>query len=120
MTDADMARFLKLDKDDFTGKQATLDQKEADRTLQLIYFEVDATDSDVRGNEPIFSGDEVVGLTTSGGFGHFTGKSLGFGYVPPALSAAGTSLQVGLLDERHDITIHADAVHDPANERLRA
>ena len=120
MTDADMARFLKLDKDDFTGKQATLDQKEEERTLQLIYFEVDATDSDVRGNEPIFSGDEVVGLTTSGGFGHFTGKSLGFGYVPPALSSAGTSLQVGLLDERHDITIHTDAVHDPANERLRA
>jgi dimethylglycine dehydrogenase len=120
MTDADMARFLKLDKDDFTGKQATLDQKEEERTLQLVYFEVDATDSDVRGNEPIFSGDEVVGLTTSGGFGHFTGKSLGFGYVPPALSAPGTSLHVSLLDERCEITILEDGVHDPGNERLRA
>ena len=120
MTDADMARFLKLDKEDFVGKQATLDQKDEERTLQLVYFEVEATDSDVRGNEPIFSGDKVVGLTTSGGFGHYTGKSLGFGYVPPALSTAGSTLQVGLLDERHDMTILPDAVHDPANERLRA
>ena len=100
MIDADMQRFIKFEKDDFTGKAATLAQKEEDRSLQLVYFEVDANDSDVRGNEPIFSGDDVIGLTTSGGYGHFTGKSLGFGYVPPALSAPGTVLQVGLLDER--------------------
>ena len=120
MTDADMARFLKLDKEDFVGKQATLEQKAEERTLQLVYFEVDATDSDIRGNEPIFSGDDVVGLTTSGGFGHFTEKSLGFGYVPPDLSKPGTKLHVGLLDDRREITLLADAVHDPANERLRA
>ena len=76
--------------------------------------------TDVRGNEPIFAEDKVVGLTTSGGYGHFTGKSLGFGYVPPALSAPGTVLQVRLLGELHDIELLADPVHDPANERLRA
>ena len=100
MIDADMQRFLKLDKDDFTGKAATLAQQDAERTLQLVYFEVDAIDADVRGNEPIFCGEHCVGLTTSGGFGHFTRKSLGFGYVPPALSAPGTELQLGLLGER--------------------
>jgi dimethylglycine dehydrogenase len=120
MIDADMQRFLKLDKDDFTGKAATLAQNNDDRTLQLIYFEVDAVDSDVRGNEPIFSGEQCVGLTTSGGFGHYTKKSLGFGYVPPALAAPGTELQVALLGRRCALTILADAAHDPANERLRA
>jgi dimethylglycine dehydrogenase len=120
MIDADMKRFIKFDKDDFTGKAATLAQKEEDRTLQLVYFEVDASNSDVRGNEPIFSGNEVIGLTTSGGYGHFTGKSLGFGYVPPGLSEPGTELQVGLLDERCGARIIADPAHDPSNERLRA
>ena len=67
MLDADMERFIKLDKDDFTGKAATLEQQKSKRTLQLIYFEVDAVDSDVRGNEPIFVGDTCIGLTTSGG-----------------------------------------------------
>jgi dimethylglycine dehydrogenase len=120
MIDADMERFMKLDKDDFTGKAATLAQEDADRTLRLIYFEVDATDSDTRGNEPIFCNDEVVGLTTSGGYGHFTGKSLGFGYVPPALSAPGTELQINLLGDRCTARILADPAHDPANERLRS
>ena len=120
MIDADMERFLKLDKEDFTGKAATLTQNNEERTLQLIYFEVDATDSDVRGNEPIFSGEQCVGLTTSGGYGHFVRKSLGFGYVPPALSDPGTELQVGLLDERCTARVLRDPAFDPANERLRA
>ncbi len=120
MIDADMQRFLKLDKDDFTGKAATLAQKNEDRTLQLIYFEIDATDSDVRGNEPIFSGDQWVGLTTSGGYGHFVKKSLGFGYVSPDLAEAGTELDVGLLDERRKAIVLKDPAHDPSNERLRA
>ena len=38
MLDADMERFIKLDKDDFTGKAATLEQQKGKRTLQLIYF----------------------------------------------------------------------------------
>jgi len=119
MTDADMGRFLKLDKDDFTGKAATLAQNNDERTLQLVYFEVEADDSDVRGNEPIFSGDTVVGLTTSGAYGHFTKKSLGFGYLPPAMSAPGTPLQIGLLGERRKAKILKGPAHDPDNERIR-
>jgi dimethylglycine dehydrogenase len=120
MIDADMERFLKLDKNDFTGKAATLAQAEEERNLQLIYFELDATNSDVRGNEPIFHNDECVGLTTSGGYGHYVGKSLGFGYVPPGLSAIGTQLKVGILDERCSASILTEPAHDPNNERLRA
>jgi len=119
MIDADMERFLKLDKEEFTGKTATLAQADEDRTLQLIYFEVDATDSDVRGNEPIFHNDECIGLTTSGGYGHFVGKSLGFGYVPPELATADTELKVGLLDEYCATRILSAPAHDPGNERLR-
>jgi dimethylglycine dehydrogenase len=119
MIDADMERFLKLDKEDFTGKTATVAQAEEHRTLQLIYFEVDATDSDVRGNEPIFHNGKCVGLTTSGGFGHYVGKSLGFAYVPPELADADTKLEVGLLDERCAAHILSAPAHDPRNERLR-
>ncbi|MDH3532813.1 MAG: aminomethyltransferase family protein, partial [Gammaproteobacteria bacterium] len=120
MVDAAMERFLKLDKDAFTGKEATLAQRLDERTLQLIYFEVDATDADVRGNEPIFSGDVCVGLTTSGGYGHCVNKSLGFGYVTPIFSTPGTELDTCLLDVRCKLRILEDAAYDPANERLRA
>jgi len=119
MLDADMERFLKLDKDDFTGKDATLAQQKESRTLQLVYFEVDSDDSDVRGNEPIYVEGSCVGITTSGGYGHFTKKNLGFGYVPPERSSAGTELDIVMLGEHRKARILADPVHDPANERLR-
>jgi dimethylglycine dehydrogenase len=119
MLDADMERFLKLDKDDFTGKAATQAQAGEDRTLQLIYFEIDTSDSDVRGNEPIFAADQCVGLTTSGGYGYAVEKSLGFGYVTPELSQADTELEVALLGERYTARVLANPAYDPDNERIR-
>jgi len=88
--------------------------------MQLVYFEVDADDSDVRGGEPIFMGEKCTGVTTSGGYGHFVEKSLGFGYVEPQFAKPGTELTIGLLGDRCKALVIADAVHDPANERLRA
>ena len=120
MIDADMERFLKLGKDDFTGKAATVAQQDEQRTLQLIYFEVDAGDADVRGNEPIYVGADCVGLTTSGGYGHAVGKSLGFGYVTPELAAPDTELDIGLLDTRCKARVLQEPAYDPANERLRS
>lgn len=120
MLDADMERFIKFDKEHFVGREATLKQREQERVMQLIYFEVDATDSDVRGGESIFAGDNCIGVTTSGGYGHFVKKSLGFGYVEPRYADLGTELQIGLLGERRRAVVIRDPVHDPANERLRA
>ena len=120
MLDADMERFLKLDKQDFTGKAATLARQSETRELQLIYFEVDAGDADVLGNEPIFASGECVGIATSGGYGHRVGKSLGFGYVPPALAAAGTALEVAVLGESRTMRVLGEPAYDPGNERLRA
>ena len=55
-----------------------------------------------------------------GGYGHFVEKSLGFGYVPPAMSEPGTALSIGLLGERCCATVLKTPVYDPANLRLRA
>ena len=118
LVDADMERFIKFDKGDFTGREATL--KQSDRELQLIYFSLESDDADVQGGEPIFSGERCVGVTTSGGYGHYVRRSLGFGYVPPALAEPGTELTVEVLGQRRRIFLHKDPVYDPANERLRA
>jgi len=115
-----MERFLKLDKNHFVGKDATLRQQKAARVFQLVYFEIEVTDTDVRGGEPIFAGDECVGITTSGGYGHIVQKSLGFGYVDPANGEPGTILDIDLLGERCRATVLKDPAYDPANERLRA
>ena len=85
-----------------------------------MYFEIEATDSDVHGGAPIFISDKCIGITTSGGYGHFTQKSLGFGYVDPVNSKPGTALDIDLLGERCRATVLNDPIYDPANERLKA
>ncbi|MDE0450215.1 MAG: FAD-dependent oxidoreductase [Gammaproteobacteria bacterium] len=120
MFDAAMERFIKLDKGDFIGREATLRSlEEGDRPLQLIYFSLDPGDADVQGGEPIFAGNRCVGVTTSGGYGHAVGQSLGFGYVPPSLAAPGNGLTVDVLGQRRQVTVHQAPVYDPANRRLR-
>ena len=118
LADAAMKRFIRFDKGDFIGREATLEQ--TDRTWQLIYFSLDPGDADVQGGEPIYAGERCVGVTTSGGYGHFVQQSLGFGFVPPSLAGPGTALTVDVLGQRRQATVHRDPVYDPANHRLRA
>ena len=88
--------------------------------MQLIYFAVEAADADVLGGEPLFAGEQCVGVTTSGAYGHYVRKSLGFGYVLPQLAKPDASLEVALLGERCRVQVLTEAAHDPANHRLRA
>ncbi len=83
-------------------------------------MEVDATDSDCRGNEPVYSNGKVVGLTTSGAYGFAVKKSLAFAYVDPKLAHPGNEFDILLLDERRKARIIPEPIWDPSNQRLRA
>jgi dimethylglycine dehydrogenase len=120
MIEASMERFLRLDKEEFIGKAPTLLNKQRGPRMKLVYMEVDNTDSDCMGNEPVYAGHDVVGVTTSGGFGHKTGKSLAFAYVPPEMTATGTEFEVLVFQERRKARIIPESIWDPANERLKA
>jgi len=120
LLDSDMERFIKFDKGGFVGREATLRQKNEGLVMKLVYFDIDSPDSDVRGSEPIFDGETCIGVTTSGGYGHFVQKSLGFGYVDPQHAEPGTCFDVELLGERRVATVLHQPIHDPANQRLKA
>ena len=119
MSEAAMERFIRLDKDDFIGKQASLAMKQRGDRMKLVYMEVDNTDSDCMGNEPVYHGDKVVGVTTSGAFGHAVNKSLAFAYVDPAMTAPGTGFEVLVFNERRKARIIPESALDPENARPR-
>jgi dimethylglycine dehydrogenase len=119
MLDAAMDRFIRFDKDDFVGKRATQLQAEQGLSLKLVYFEIDASDSDVRGGEPVFDGDDCIGVTTSGGYGHRMQKSLGFAYVDMAHTATGTCFEIDLLGQRRSAVVLAQPAYDADNLKIR-
>ena len=120
MVEAGMERFVAFDKEDFVGKAATLNVKQRGVSTRCVYFEAEAGESDVHGGEAVLSNGTVIGVTTSGGYGHATRKSLGFAYVDPGFVEPGSSFDVMLLGKRHKATVLGEPVYDPKNERPRA
>ncbi|MFQ5955456.1 MAG: FAD-dependent oxidoreductase [Kiloniellales bacterium] len=120
LIEADMERFLNLDKGDFAGRRATEKVKAGEIVLKLVYGELDAVDSDVRGGEPVFDGEATIGVTTSGGYGHAVKKSLFFAYVTPAYAKPDTAFEIKVLGDRRPARVLAEPAYDPKNERLRA
>lgn len=116
--EAAMERFVKWDKA-FRGKEAVLAAKAREPRLKMCYVEVNVQDADVAGGEPVFHEGQVIGLTTSGGYGHTVQKSLAFAYVRPQFTAPGTTFEIEILGERCAATVLAEAAYDPYNARLK-
>jgi dimethylglycine dehydrogenase len=120
MFEASMARFIRLEKPDFIGKAASLSKKQRGERMRLVYLEVDATDSDCMGNEPVYSNGALAGVTTSGAYGHATDKSLAFAYVDPRLTAEGTPFEILMMGERRSARVTSECAWDADNRRPRA
>jgi dimethylglycine dehydrogenase len=120
MFEAAMERFIRFDKGDFIGRSASLSKRQRGPRMRLVYCSVEATDSDCMGNEPVYAGKRLVGVTTSGAYGHAVGKSLAFAYVDPELSQPGTEFDIMLFTERRKAVVLPAAAWDAANERARA
>ena len=117
LIEADCARFFASDKGGFRGREATLAMRAKGISTSLVYGEIAATDCDIHGGEAVMQGDRVVGVCTSGAFGHATGKSLAFAYVQPG---ATLGLEVVILGERRALTLLDAPAWDPTNARQKA
>ena len=120
MIEADLERFVNLNKGDFVGRQALIRRREEGIATRLVYLAVDADDADPLGNEPIYADGRIVGISTSGAYGHAVKQSIAFAYVEPQLAEPGTGLEIPILGERRGARVLAQPLYDPKNERLRA
>jgi len=119
LPEADVMRFVKLDKGDFIGRAQTMESEEGTLPWLCVYLEVDCADADPLGGETVFRDGRPVGQVSSGGYGHCVKKSLAFAYVTPESAAPGTELEVAILDERRAARVLAEPAYDPLSERPR-
>ena len=104
---------------DFIGKQAALDDRQNPPDRKLCTFIVDTVDADVWGDEPIFSEGEVVGFVTSGGYAHFSQKSVAMGFLPTGLIGSQKQFEIEILGEKCPAALQAEALLDPTGTRMR-
>ncbi len=119
MFEGSMERFIRLSKPDFTGKAASLVRQQRGPRMKLVMLEVANTESDCVGNEPVYAGDALTGVTTSGGYGFALGKSLAFAYVALDCTQTGTGLEVLVMGERRKAAVIPFSPWDSANARLK-
>ena len=119
--EAGLARFVRLDKGPFVGREALVRQRDAGVPHGFVTLEVhDVTDADPLGNEPIFTPDgRMIGRATSGYYGHCLRKSLAIGYVRAEFAKVDTELAIEVLGERRRATVLVDSPYDPHNADLR-
>jgi dimethylglycine dehydrogenase len=110
---------VKWDKD-FIGKNSLKKVQAEGVALKLAGMVIEAEDSDPWGYNPIFNGDEQVGMTSSGGYGHRVGQSMALGYVKPASAEPGTRLTVEVLGKKLPARVVALPLYDPQNSKMKA
>jgi len=116
--EADMQRFVKLDKADFVGKDAVMNY--APPREKFATFTVEAGDCAIWGDEAIFLDDEAVGYVTSGGFGPTCAQHIALGYVNCDAYRPGEQYAVEILGQLRPATLQTEPLYDPAGSKMRA
>ena len=110
---------VKLNKGEFIGREALLDQKEKGITRRLCCLTLQTGPLMPVGKEAILDGDKVVGIVTSGGFGHTIKKPIAYGYLPIDYSKPGTRLQIEVAAKRYEATVEKEPLYDPENKKVK-
>jgi len=116
--EAGLERFVDFRKS-FIGRESTLSRKLLGVNIKLVYVSVENHDSDCLGNEPVLDNEKIIGVTTSGAYGHTVRKSLAFAYVQRQYVEPGTQFEIKILGQKCIATVLQEAVYDPQNLRLR-
>jgi dimethylglycine dehydrogenase len=114
-------RLIKLDKTEFLGREAYLAIKDKPPREKLVVAEVDVTNADASGGEPVFLTDGTpVGRVSSGAYGHSVGASLALCFVKTDHATAGTQIDIAILGIPHRAKILERPPFDPQGTRLRS
>jgi dimethylglycine dehydrogenase len=115
-----MDRWIDWTKDNFVGKDAALAERDSNGPARrVVTLEVDADDADASGFEPVWSGEQLVGFVTSGGYGHTTGKSLAMAMVDASHADEGSELKVHIVGAERTAKVIAPSPCDPQGLAMR-
>jgi dimethylglycine dehydrogenase len=116
---AGLDRFIAFETD-FIGRDAAMREQEGGGPAQrLALLAVDAPDADAARDDGVWAGDRLVGLVTSGAYGHHVGMSLALAHMDRDILETGADLTVFVVGEPRPARVLPEPPYDPAGSRLR-
>jgi 4-methylaminobutanoate oxidase (formaldehyde-forming) len=119
--EAGLGFAVKINKGDFIGRQALLEQKETGINQKLCCLTLADDRTIALGNEPIRPRglDTIIGWVASGGYGYSVGKSIAFAYLPLEYAELNSELEIELFAERMSAIVEQSPLYDPKGARIR-
>ena len=114
-----LQRFVDLSKTDFIGRNALSGVADSVLEEQLVTFEINVSDREAFGGEPVFSNNQLVGYITSGGYGYRIDKNLALGYLGSE-HLNDDEFEIEMVGKRFSAKKIARSPFDPENKRMRA
>lgn len=118
--EAGLGWAVKLDQEDFIGREALLRAKEQGITQHLTCLTSDDPRVVLLGGEPIMAGIEKVGYVNAANYGYSIGRFIAYGYLPTQYTEAGTALQIIYEGERYPFVVSREPLFDPKMHRMKA
>jgi glycine cleavage system T protein len=116
--EAGLGFAVKLDKDDFIGREALLERQKPERKLTCLVLE------DPRavalGSEPVRVDGRIAGRVTSGGYGYTVKRSIAYAYVPAEYAGVGTQVEVEIFGARVGGEVAHEPLYDADGSRVRS
>ena len=121
--EAGLGFAVKLDKDNFMGRDAVLRKKQSGFEKRLLQFRLTDPEPLLYHNEPVLRNGEIVGYLSSGAYGHHLGGAIGLGYVPCAGESAAevlaSSYEIDVAGTRVKAEASLKPMYDPKSERVK-
>ncbi|MDW8364028.1 MAG: glycine cleavage system aminomethyltransferase GcvT [Myxococcales bacterium] len=103
--EAGLGWVVKLDKGEFTGREALAQARRRPLERTLVGFEMTGRGIARHGYQILDEDGAVVGVVTSGGPAPSLDRNIGLGYVPPRLSDIGTALRIDVRGKPVDAVV---------------
>jgi glycine cleavage system T protein len=116
--EAGLGFAVKLDKDDFVGREALLERREPERALTCLVL--DDPRAVALGSEPVRIDGRIVGRVTSGGYGYTVERSIAYAYVPAEDAEVGTRIEVEIFGTWVGGEVAHEPLYDTDGSRVRS
>jgi 4-methylaminobutanoate oxidase (formaldehyde-forming) len=117
--EAGLGFAVKLNKAEFIGKEALIEQKKTGLHRKLCCLTLSDDRTIALGKEPIRTKDgKVIGWVASGGYGYSVEKSIIYAYLPIEYAHLGVEFEVEFFGEQVGAVIVQSPLWDPKGERI--
>ncbi len=112
-------RFVAMDKGPFLGREALQKQLDDGIPQRFVPLIIETDVAEAPYCSPVYDGHDIVGVTSSGGYGYTLKANIALSFVKPQYAEEGTRLEVSILGQRYPATVATEPLYDPQNKKLR-